>query len=301
MKSHPIEKIINDKYGVGIASAPREVVLWAIDRLPKDEKLSGLDFVNKSKRRHGQPFIMPEAGTDLHKMWYMTARNPSTINENQTNLVGLSDLIRAGRLDEATRLVAGEQMNESIKPTLGMHAKDFKINNAKAISRTEGGDGSIDDNNIALVYEYLEKNNVDLMKKLIERADSFIINLMVPYIHPSFYDALGFTLFNKDREIEQYAKRFGLSGVSKIGKPNTTAKAVFGNFTPIRVGSIIEMGDGGFIRIDALNIRGSIGSSKHEAFIEHTWQDMKGKTGNSNSEASAFFGTYGNRGGRVGF
>lgn len=56
----------------------------------------------------------------------------------------LSDLIRAGRIDEATRLVAGGQMNESITPSGAMEQDEYET-----IKYME-----------SQVREYVEKNDV---------------------------------------------------------------------------------------------------------------------------------------------
>lgn len=199
----------------------------------------------------------------------------------------LSDLIREGRIDEATAIIVG-QMNEATKPTIGMHAKDFKKDNTDVFRRAEKDDEPSDDDlSIMTVYERLEANSVAGLKKYLERADNFIINLLVPYIHPSFYDDLGLNLYDKYSVASKYAKRFGLEGVSKIGKVTTTATKIFRKSEALVVGAVVDLEDGRFYRID--NIYMTALFPKQETTVEYTFQDALGTLHNTKVTGKDFF------------
>ena len=53
-----IERICENLYGVGIAAAPREAVLWAAERIPdKARAAAELRRANRVRARHGRPLV----------------------------------------------------------------------------------------------------------------------------------------------------------------------------------------------------------------------------------------------------
>jgi hypothetical protein len=67
MSYKALSSIIKVVYGVDALGAPPEAVIWAAERLPKDQAVSELSALNRAREKHGKVLVHIPYGHSLFK------------------------------------------------------------------------------------------------------------------------------------------------------------------------------------------------------------------------------------------
>jgi hypothetical protein len=65
MSYKALSDILETEYGVDALGAPPEAVIWAAERLPKDQAVSELSALNRAREKHGKVLVYVPYGHSL--------------------------------------------------------------------------------------------------------------------------------------------------------------------------------------------------------------------------------------------